>query len=363
MQPNDLLRELKRTVDELQALNDIGRALTSTLDLPEVLRLVMVRAQDLLKASRFSLLLLDEQARELRFELASGPGADRLAALRLKVGEGIAGWVAREGQPVLVQDATRDARFAAQFDALSGHTSRSLIAVPLVSKGRTLGVIEVVSGPGERELTAEDLLTVRTLADHAAIAIENAQAFERIRDLTIVDDHTGLFNARHLLRVLETEVIRSERYGRPFSLVFIDLDRFKEVNDRHGHQAGSAALREVGEVLRGGLRETDIPTRYGGDEFVILLPEADREQAMGVAERLRAAIAGHVFLVDRGFSVRITASLGVATWPLDGRSAEELLGRADAAMYLVKGASRDAVAHAGGQQTATPASPPGEEEG
>jgi diguanylate cyclase (GGDEF)-like protein len=347
MQPHDLLRELKRTVDELQALNEIGRALTSTLDLPEVLRLVMGRAQDLLKASRFSLLLLDDQASELRFEVATGPGSERLSALRLRMGEGIAGWVAREGQSVLVQDVARDPRFSSRYDELSGQRSHSLIAVPLVSKGRTLGVLEVVSGVGERELTPEDLLTVQTLADHAAIAIENAQAFERIRELTIVDEHTGLFNSRHLLRVLEAEVVRSERYGRPFSLVFIDLDHFKQVNDRHGHQAGSAALREVGGVLRAGLRETDIPTRYGGDEYVILLPEADRAQAMGVAERLRAAIAEHTFLEDRGLSVRITASLGVATWPLDGRRAEELLGRADAAMYWVKGASRDGVAHAG----------------
>lgn len=354
MLPNDLLRELKRTVDELQALNEIGRALTSTLDLPEVLRLVMARAQDLLRSSRISLLLLDERSNELRFEVATGPGSDRLAALRLKPGEGIAGWVVQERQSVLVQDVSRDPRFSSRYDEVSGQTSRSLIAVPLLSKGRTLGAIEVVSAAGERELTPEDLSTVQTIADHAAIAIENAQAFERIRELTIVDDHTGLFNARHLLRVLEAEVVRSERYGRPFSLVFIDLDHFKAVNDTWGHQAGSAALREVGEVLREELRETDVPTRYGGDEYVILLPEADRDQALGVAERLRAAIAGHVFLVARGLSVRITASLGVATWPVDGRRAEELLGRADAAMYLVKGANRDGVAHAGGPATPAP---------
>jgi diguanylate cyclase (GGDEF)-like protein len=345
MQPQDLLRELKRTVDELQALNEIGRALTSTLDLPEVLRLVMGRAQDLLKASRFSLLLVDERTRDLRFEVAAGPGSERVASMHLPMGEGIAGWVAREGQPVLVHDAPSDPRFSPLYDERCGQVSRSLIAVPLVSKGRTLGVIEVICGEGERELTAEDLLTVQTLADHAAIAIENAQAFERIRELTIVDDHTGLFNARHLLRVLEAEVIRSERYGRPFSLVFVDLDHFKLVNDSHGHQAGSAVLREVGEVLRGGLREADIPTRYGGDEYVILLPEADREQGMAVAERLRVALAGHTFLAERGLSIRITGSFGVATWPIDGRRADELLGRADAAMYLVKGASRDAVAH------------------
>jgi diguanylate cyclase (GGDEF)-like protein len=352
MKPQDLLRELKRTVDELQALNEIGRALTSTLELPEVLRLVMGRAKDLLRVARFSLLLVDEKTHELRFEVASGPGSEKLASLRMPMGDGIAGWVALEGQPVLVQDVKSDPRFAPRFDAISGHETRSVLAVPLVSKGRVLGVIEVISGAGERELTPEDLLTVRTLADHAAIAIENAQAFERIRELTIVDDHTGLYNARHLHRVLDTEVVRSERYGRPFSLVFIDLDRFKQVNDTHGHQAGSGVLREVGEVIRTVLRETDIATRYGGDEFVILLPEADRAQAVRVAERLRAAIGGQVFLADRGLAVRVTASLGVATWPLDGRKADELLGRADAAMYNVKGASRNAVAHAGGTSDA-----------
>jgi diguanylate cyclase (GGDEF)-like protein len=346
MLPNDLLSALKRTVDELQALNEIGRALTSTLELPEVLRLVMGRARDLVQASRFSLLLVDPDTMQLRFEVASGPGAERLASLRLPMGEGIAGWVAREQQPVLVEDVRHDPRFSTRFDAISGAATRSVIAVPLVSKGRSLGVIEVVSGVGERTLDPEDLTTVQTLASHAAIAIENAQAFARIRELTIVDDHTGLFNARHLHRVLDAEVVRSERYGRPFSLVFVDLDKFKEVNDRHGHQAGSAALREVGEVIRAGLRETDIPTRYGGDEYVVLLPEADRAQAMGVAERLRAAVAAHEFLADRGLKLRLTASFGVATWPEDGRKADELLGRADAAMYQVKGASRNGVAHA-----------------
>jgi diguanylate cyclase (GGDEF)-like protein len=226
------------------------------------------------------------------------------------------------------------------------------LLVPILFGVDLLGVIAV--GPklsGER-IGPDDRQLLRTLANQSAIAIENAQAFERIRELTIVDDHTGLYNARHLHRVLDAEVTRSERYGRPFSLVFVDLDKFKAVNDSHGHQAGSAALREVGEVLRAGLRETDIATRYGGDEYVILLPEADRTQAMMVAERLRVAVAGHSFLADRGLSVHLTASFGVATWPGDGRKAEELLGRADAAMYMVKGGSRDAVAHAGGTGTA-----------
>lgn len=347
MQPQDLLRELKRTVDELQALNDIGRALTSTLELPEVLHLVMQKVSELLRAGNWSLLLLDEKAGELYFEVAVGPGADRLHAVRLPIGEGLAGWVAREGQAVLVEDARSDPRFTTRFDVLSGQETRSVLAVPLLAKGRVLGVIELVNGESARPFTAEDLLTLRTIADYAAIGIENGQAYERIKELTIVDDHTGLYNARHLYRTLESEVARSARYGRPFSLVFLDLDRFKGVNDRHGHQAGSLVLKEVGELLRGALRSADVPIRYGGDEFVLLLPEADRAQALGVAERIRGEIEEARFLRGRGLSVSITASFGVATFPEDGATPEALLGAADSAMYRVKEHARNGVAHPG----------------
>jgi diguanylate cyclase (GGDEF)-like protein len=343
MQPQDLLRELKRTVDELQALNDIGRALTSTLELPEVLHLVMQKVSELLRAGSRALLLVDEAAGELWAEVAVGPGAERLAAARVPLGDGIAGWVAREGQPVLVDDVGADTRFDERFDALAGSETRCVLAVPLLAKGKVLGVVELAGGEAARPFTPEDLLTLRTIADYAAIAIDNAQAYERIKELTVVDDHTGLFNARHLYRTLEFEVARSGRYGRPFSVVFLDLDHFKVVNDRHGHQAGSAALREVGELLRRALRSADVPIRYGGDEFVLLLPEADRAQGLAVAERIRAELEGTRFLADRGLEVRMTASFGVATHPEDGATPEAVLGAADAAMYRVKQRSRNGV--------------------
>ncbi len=346
MQADDLLRELKRTVDELQAFNDIGRTLTSTLEAKEVLQLIMQKVSEVLKPEHWSLLLLDEQRQELYFEVAVGPRAERLKAARLPIGEGIAGWVARSGQPVLLDDARPDARFSARFDEMTGLRTGSLLAVPLRSKGRVLGVVELVNAGGGRSFSPEDLRTLSTLADYAAIAIENAHAFERIRELTFIDDHTGLYNARHLYRTLESEVARARRFGRCFSVIFFDLDRFKLVNDRHGHQAGSAVLKEVGEVLRGQLRAMDVPVRYGGDEFVVLLPEVDRVQAMTVAERLRRAIVETVYLAGRGLNVRITASFGVSTYPDDGATPEGLLQLADQAMYRVKETTRDAIAQA-----------------
>jgi diguanylate cyclase (GGDEF)-like protein len=346
MQANDLLRELKRTVDELQAFNEIGRTLTSTLEAKEVLQLIMQKVSVVLKPEHWSLLLLDEARDELYFEVAVGPGADRIKAARLPLGEGIAGWVARAGQPVLLEDAHHDPRFSPRFEEATGLRTGGVLAVPLRSKGRVLGVVELVNPQGGRVFTPDDLRTLSTLADYAAIAIENARAFERIRELTLIDDHTGLYNARHLYRSLEAEVARARRFGRSFSLIFLDLDRFKAVNDRHGHQVGSAVLKEVGEVLRHQLRAMDVPVRYGGDEFVLLLPEADRAQAMAVADRLRRAIVETTFQAERGLEVRITASFGVATYPDDGATPEGLLQLADQAMYRVKDTTRNGIAQA-----------------
>jgi diguanylate cyclase (GGDEF)-like protein len=311
--------ELKRTVDELQAFNEIGRTLTSTLEAKEVLQLIMQEVSEVLKPERWSLLLLDEARDELYFEVAVGPGADRIKAARIPVGEGIAGWVARAGQPVLLEDAHHDPRFSPRFEEATGLRTGGVLAVPLRSKGRVLGVVEMVNPQGGRVFTPDDLRTLSTLADYAAIAIENARAFERIRELTLIDDHTGLYNARHLYRSLEAEVARARRFGRTVSLLFLDLDRFKAVNDRHGHQVGSAVLKEVGEVLRHQLRAMDVPVRYGGDEFVVLLPEVTAPRAVGRWPR-RA--------IETTFQCRarprrsITASFGVATYPDDGATPE-----------------------------------------
>jgi diguanylate cyclase (GGDEF)-like protein len=351
MEAKDLLRELKRTVDELAAFGEIGKTLTSTLDIREVLRLIMQRVEELLRAQNWYLLLVDEEHQELYVELAVGRGADKLRHVRLPLGEGVAGWAAREGEPLLIPDVATDSRFSPRFDKVTGFTTRSSLAVPLRSKGRTLGVIELVHARDEGTegsgFTEADVRTLASIADYAAIAIENARNFQRLEELTVVDDHTGLYNSRHLHRQLELEVARAGRFGRALSVIFFDLDRFKEVNDRYGHQSGSAMLREVGEVLKGNLRAVDVPVRYGGDEFVVLLPETDRAQALLVASRLQSALKYHRFLEHRGLSLAITASFGVATFPIDGRTEEELMRSADAAMYRVKEGGRDAIAVAG----------------
>ena len=187
---------------------------------------------------------------------------------------------------------------------------------------------------------------LEALADFAAIALENARHVKRIHELTITDDCTSLYNARHMEFILDTEIYRSQRYGYEFSVVFIDLDHFKSINDTHGHLIGSKLLAEVGQVVKGACRRIDFAFRYGGDEFVIVLPQASKENAFVVARRLHKLIGETRWLQSDGLDVHFTASIGVASYPSDAKSKVELLHLADEAMYAIKNTTRNAVAAA-----------------
>ncbi len=338
-----LLALLERRSEELETLVGIGKALTSTLDLREVLGAIMEKVSLLLRPKNWSLLLVDEGSGDLRFEIAVSPAATQLKDIRLKKGEGIAGWVALHGEPLLIPDVTADPRFAPEVDQAVAFTTRSIVCVPLKSKNRVLGVVELLNNLDEGEFSEADLKILSTIADFAAIAIENARYFEQVRELIITDDLTGLYNARHLLDVLDYEVDRAKRYAHPLSLVFLDLDYFKQINDTHGHLVGSRLLTEMGHLIRRSIRSTDVAARYGGGEFVIVLPNTTKEGAVTVASNLRERIKENFFLVDQGYRVRITASFGVATYPEDAQTKLALIRLADQAMYRVKESTRDAV--------------------
>ncbi len=342
MDREQLLRDLTRTVDELRIFNEIGKTLTSTLDIREVLAIIMEKISELMKPHNWSLLLVDEEANELYFEIAVGLGADKLKELRLKIGEGVAGWVAREAKSLLVPDVRKDPRWCERVDSMTRFETRSILCVPLVARGSVLGVIELVNAEPE-SFSEPDLRLLESMADYAAIAIENARNFLRVQDLTVKDDVTSLYNSRHLHEMLASEFARSKRYGLTFSLIFFDLDHFKYVNDEHGHLCGSRLLKEVGDLVRAGLRTVDIPTRYGGDEFVIILPQTTKSQAVHVTRRLRLALNERVFLAGENMQVHITASFGVSNFPQDTDNRDGVLRLADEAMYRVKESTRDGI--------------------
>jgi diguanylate cyclase (GGDEF)-like protein len=340
------VRGEQREAGEVAVFHELGKALTSSLQLDQVLRTIMEKIDEFLRPDTWSLLLVDETKQELYFELAVGKGAQALKDVRIKMGQGIAGWVAQNDEAVIVPDVSQDTRFFSKVDEKTKMETRSIVAVPVRYRDHCLGVIELVNCVGSEGFQERDLALLEALADFAAIALENARHVKRIHELTITDDCTTLYNARHMDFILETEIYRSQRYGYEFSLVFIDLDHFKGVNDTHGHLVGSKLLAEVGLMVKNACRRIDFAFRYGGDEFVIVLPQASKENAFVVARRLHKLIGETVWLASEGLNIHFTASLGVASYPTDAKSKVELLHLADEAMYLVKNTTRDGVAAA-----------------
>ncbi len=342
MEHDRLLADMKRTIAELQVFNEIGKALTSTLDIKEVLGVIMQKISDLLKPTHWSLLLMDDSGRFLEFEVAVGEGSEKLKNVKLPVDEGVVGWVAREGKPLLIKDAHQDERWCKDMDEVTDFQTRAIICAPLVSKDTVLGVIELVNEqPGA--FSESDMRLLNSLADYAAIAIENARNYQQLQEITVTDDVTSLYNSRYLHETLAREFERAQRYSLPFSVIFFDLDHFKNVNDAHGHLCGSQLLTEIGELIKENIRTLDVPIRYGGDEFVIVLPQTGKEKAVHVARRLRLSLNEGVFLAEKDLALRVTASFGVANYPQDGSDKDSILRLADEAMYRVKESTRDGI--------------------
>jgi diguanylate cyclase (GGDEF)-like protein len=215
--------------------------------------------------------------------------------------------------------------------------------VPLLSRGRVIGVVEVTDPPAAAGRRVEQAELISFLLEPAAVALDNALLLKKSEQLSCTDDLTKLYNSRFLNATLRREVERSRRYGTAVSLIFLDLDGFKNVNDEHGHLSGSRTLVEVGSVIRETVREVDVVSRYGGDEFTVILPQTGPEGAAIIAERIRARIEEKEFLNAYGLKVRLTASFGIACYPDHGRTKDDLIARADQAMYRVKGQGKNGV--------------------
>jgi diguanylate cyclase (GGDEF)-like protein len=232
-----------------------------------------------------------------------------------------------ESGPIL--DALRDA----------GVSAERLVAIPVRSEDREGGVLWVVEEAGTLGEEVLDLLS--TIRRHATVALGNAERYSRAKERAFVDDVTEVYNARYLLSTVENEIRRADRYGNPLSVVFLDLDRFKLVNDTHGHLVGSQTLRNLSRLLLDCIRQVDTLARYGGDEFTILLADTSHDAAVAVADRIRRSVESYLFEGGEGAPLRLTISAGVASFPEHGRTREELLDAADKAMYRAKSLGRN----------------------
>lgn len=326
-------RALRSRVEGRDALVDIVRAANATLEPQRIADIIIDRMATWVPAPCWALVSAD-QAGPLSVLAARGLQPELGPAVY-----GIAGWVIQHGEEFVTADLRRD-------DRVRDDAAATVVALPLGCRGRRVGaVVGLDRRPSSREprLASPVLRALRVLLEPAAIALDNALLLKRAEALSVTDDLTHLYNSRYLNQVLRRETKRASRSGRPLSLLFIDLDGFKTINDSHGHLFGSRALVEAAAVIRGSARETDVVARFGGDEFAIVLPDTGGEGAFAVGERIRERIAGHVFLAGHGLEIHLTASVGVATLPDAAASAEELLQAADQAMYRVKDSGKNGI--------------------
>ncbi len=325
---------------ELEILFDIARTITSTLDLNEVLSRITAVLPARLKVDRFSIMLVNQDARlEV---LKAYPKSEGSEGLTFDFGEGIAGHAAMTRKSVYVPDLEQEQRFKLLAPgALRGRGC--LLALPMVHGSELLGVLNFERAQ-KADFGPEEIEYFMAVADQAAMSVQNARLHEQTVALSITDPLTGIPNRRHLFTQLEAEVNRAARYGSPISVVMIDIDHFKHLNDTAGHRAGDEVLRQVCQLLKQTIRKVDTVGRYGGEEFVVLLPQVERAEALEVAEKLRQAIDEHAFEHGRTQPQgRVTISLGVATMPVDATEQLTLVDAADSALYASKVAGRNKV--------------------
>jgi diguanylate cyclase (GGDEF)-like protein len=350
-----LRSQLNAKSKQLTFFLNTAKALTSSLELVKVLDVVMDRARRLVPCERTALWLVEEidGRRELRAHGASQRGRGRHRIRPIPWGSGPSGWVAQHAKPLLIQDRTLPLPAGLRDWRPPRSGFQSLLAVPIVNKRRTLGVLEMVNRADECPFDVSDRELLMQLTGQAAIAIERSQLHHQQEELAIRDDLTKLFNFRHLDQVLDNEIRRCLRYGSVLSLIFLDLDYFKGVNDRYGHLMGSRVLVEVAELLIRNLRDVDIVSRYGGDEFVVVLPETGIRTTHTITKRLHRAVHRHEFLSAEGIKVHLTASFGLAGFPDHARNKKDLIRLADQAMYEAKYGGRDRICVARHGLTAT----------
>ncbi len=341
----DLLERLEKEKYKLEIILDAYNEIASIYDLDDLADMVTGRALDLLEAEKASLMLIDEESKELVLKSAKGIGKEKVP-LRSKVGELIAGWVAQQGEILLVRDIDEDPRFKAH-PKNKRYKTRSFISVPLKVDKKVIGVLNVTDKFSSAKIfNEEDMRYLSLIAYHTVAQIENIRLCERLGSLAVTDPLTGVFNHRYFQEQMSLEIMRSQRYGHTLSLIMFDIDYFKQINDRNGHLAGDRVLKQASSIMRENIRHVDILCRYGGDEFVIILPDTDVEGALVVADKIRRSIEDLEIKTGEGGKekiLKVSVSGGVAGYQ-DVLSKADFLARVDETLYKAKAAGRNRVA-------------------
>jgi diguanylate cyclase (GGDEF)-like protein len=334
------IADLEEKNRQLRTLIEINTYIANSLEKEEVLKRILNQTKVLLGCERSSILLVNTVLNQLNFAILSkDEEGDILKDTSLKMGEGIAGTVWQNGLPILINDAQNDPRFSNRADKKVRIKTRSIIAVPLTVNGEIIGVIEAVNKTGGG-FSDFDLQVLQFISTQSAIAINNADLY----NMAIRDGMTKLYINKYFRERLQEEWNRAVRMKRRLAVIIFDIDHFKSINDTYGHQAGDRAIKEVARILLANCRSIDIPCRYGGEEFTVILPETGKEEAMTFAERIRGIVEG-LRIEHEDSTIRISISGGASSAPdLNIRDASEMVEMADIAMYHAKKNGRNGVA-------------------
>ena len=337
-----LFQQEQRRASHLTMLSELTRKATAVLDPRELLATI---CRELRQSFGFELIrieTIDRDKEEMVVEAHEGYGQD-IHGRRTKVGQGFAGVVAQSQEPFLVNDVLTADRYLPFHPGV-----RSALHLPMKYRDEMLGVLSIES-LRPKAFSQQDLLTMRSLADQVAVALKNALAYQVAQEQAITDSLTGLKTHRYLMEALDAEWRRAPRSGQHFSLIILDLDDFKQINERQSHLEGDKVLSAVAHTIEARLRQSNVVARYGGDQFAILMPDTTAPQVEILAERLRSSLAAEEYLASRG----VTASFGIATFPIHGVTPEEIVRVAESGMYLAKHEKGNRVRVASGSPEST----------
>lgn len=329
-----LQQKLHKKLEGFSVISKITKDITSIHNYEVLLRTILDKALELLKSGQGSLMLVDDETEMLYLKANINIPENIAEQLKVRKGEGIAGLVAERGEPILVKDLETDPRLRQKNK--DGYKTKSFVSVPLKIGERTIGVLNLSDKKTGDVFNEDDLDLIQSFAAQAAIVLERQAYYkqtEELKTLAHTDHSTGLLNRRSLNSRFEKEMQRSKRHNRPLSVLMGDLDSFKAYNDSLGHLMGDKLLKNISENLLNTVRSIDIIARYGGDEFVIILPETDKRVAVSIAERLRKNVEA---LNVKTNAAPLTITIGVASYPEDGSTLESLIEKADAALYFGK---------------------------
>jgi len=336
-----LKEKLEERISELALLFDIAHSLNSTLELTELLERITRLMVERMRVPHFSIMLLNpEGLLEVKSAWPQHRGSE---GLTFAMGEGACGRAAQTLRAVYLPDVSDHSSIFARRNLVGGTDHGALLAVPMVHMDTLLGVMNF-HRPEVASFSPEELELLTAVADQAATAVKNARLHAETVKLSMTDPLTGAPNRRHLFSRMELELARAERYNTPLSILMVDVDHFKKLNDAEGHRTGDEVLRKVCDVLRARVRKVDTLARYGGEEFMALLPQTSKADAIEVGEKLRRAVLDAAALASPSQPTgHITISIGVACYPVDAMDQDTLVDCADSALYGSKRGGRNKV--------------------